>query len=591
MSMNEVRGWRMFCVAVAGLVSFGLTVAAANDVGRQTYTVHQAHPAASDENPGTADKPWATINAALDHIDPGDTVQVRAGVYREQMILAGEPWSFGGSLHRGFPSGGGYGRMITFEARAGDDVVIKGSDVVADWRRHEGAVWFRENWLHNSQQVFVDGKPLRQIGGTMVDLVSRGDRFRGRLGEGLDDLGEGTFFVDLEAERLYVHLPGGSDPNGHLMEASVRPFFFCLWRVDFIRLSGFKMRHSNTSSAINWGALRIDGSHHILEDLDVAWCDYIALHVSGDNTTVVNSRFNHNGNSGIGGSGWGHRFIGCETSHNNNRNWDPNWHAGGVKIIPGAHDLVMSGHVAAHNRGHGIWFDAWMSNVTIRDSIVHDNDGMGIFYEIGERGVIKNNRVYHNRGRGIYVADSSDTLVAHNLAYRNGMSGIVVIGTERRGGRYGRPEDGILDVRNNRVLGNILVDNNWPDLAPDDWGIRPELILPDDRLPTNAANRSDDNLYYRTDGRPIPFWEGWNTRSHRDLAAWHEATGQDAGSKLANALFVDRVAHDFRPAAGSPAIGIVHPQMSVRDDAAGRDRIPSDTLIRFTAGPFEPFNP
>src|SRR3972149_2998779 len=49
----------------------------------KTYYVDQRHPGASDENPGSRDKPFLTINKAAQVAGPGERVGVAWGVYRE----------------------------------------------------------------------------------------------------------------------------------------------------------------------------------------------------------------------------------------------------------------------------------------------------------------------------------------------------------------------------------------------------------------------------------------------------------------------------------------------------------------------------
>jgi parallel beta-helix repeat protein len=404
----------------------------------------------------------------------------------------------------------------------------------------------------------------------------------------------GSFYYDIDNKKLYVWLADNSDPNEHIIEASVRPFFFHLIGVDYIKISGFKMMHSNISALFNWPALIIGGSYCIVENVDVEWCDCIGCTIGGNCNTVINSKFNWCGNSGLNGTGWGNRVINCEMKYNNWREWDIGWHAGGVKIIPYAHDWVFSGCEVAYNYGFGIWFDTWMSNVTIQNNISHHNSECGIFYEIGTRGIIKNNICYENGGRGIWVQNSSDTLVAHNLCYRNGKSGIVIIGDSRKGGIYGREEDEVLLVKNNVVWGNILIDNCFPGLAPKGWETRPELVLPDKRE-TNFNNFSDYNIFIRRDGRRIIFWGGWDAEP-LELLEWQAKTGNDKHSIVINYptidLFLDIDHYDFRPVKGAICINFVKPIMDVRYDITGFDRVygglqEGKKRTKFTAGPYE----
>lgn len=576
---------RMVCCASILFAVAGVAFA-------KEYYVAGEDAAASDKNPGTLEKPWKTINGNLSRIQPGDTIYVRKGIYREQMFLWREDYTFEGATYPAFPSGTSYTNMIRFIAYPGEEVVIKGSDLVTGWKKYKDHIWVHEKWPHNSQQVICDDTLLQQIGGKMIDYLHGGaflgekpdeklNRWPGRKGEGLKDMTEGSFYYDLKTQSLYVWLPNNGNPNEHVMEASVRPFWFRT-NVDYLHIFGFRMRYSNITPVIQWASLGIGGSHCIVENVDASCADFSALALWGSCCTVLNSTFNHNGCVGIGGKGWGHRIINCETSYNNYRGWDPYWHAGGVKIIPDGHGWIVSGHVATHNKGIGIWFDANCSAVIIQNGIVHHNDVAGIEYEISEGGVIINNIVYENRGYGILVGNSSDTLVAHNLCYRNGGPGIVVNDYKRKTGDFGRESDGLLFTRNNRVWGNILMDNGDPQYAKEDyWKNGPEMVLPEpnDRI---YGNVSDYNLIFSSRPKPL-FWYGWGKRVYSSLADWQKDTENDKHSRIAQPKFVNLKSRNFHPTAESPARKLARPYMSVRFDFDGNDR----PATYRTAGPFE----
>ena len=558
--------------------------------GADYYTAQQ-DPAASDANAGSFAQPWKTMGRSLTTLEAGDTLYVRAGVYRETIMLASNGWSFAGISAPPFAGGTGVAAPVRFLAYPGDEVVLKGSDVVTGWTPYTNAVWVKTNWTFNSQQVFCDGAVLRQIGGVMPPGLQEPWLGEDR-NKGFGDLAPGTFFYDRAQKRLYVWLPDGGDPNRHLMEAGARPFLFTIG-VDFVHVAGFKMMHGDVGSKVNWPSVHVNGAFNVLEDCEVSWCDYIAVSLSGHNNTVRRCRLNDNGNAGLAGGGWGNQLLDCQLARNNYRHWSAGWGAGGMKVIPGAHAWLVSGCVAESNRwSDGIWFDAFNAHVTIQNCLMRHNDGSGIHYEISERAIIRNNIAYENKGRGIYLSNSSDSIVLHNLCYRNGMAGIAVHGVNRPGGATADPETGYAPARNNVIWGNILMDNCHPDLCPDDpdhtgqsWSLRPELIVPDPRIASNAGCVSDYNLFYRSDGRPMPFWENWGAAIYADLEEWQAKTGQDRHSLIAEPRFADLVAHDFHPTPDSPAVHMVRQQMSIRQDRDGRDRMFRTAFL--TAGPYE----
>ena len=78
------------------------------------YFVDNAAPNADDANPGTREQPFRTINAAAQIAKAGDTVTVRAGVYRERVSPA---------------NNGTADAPVTFAAAPGETVEVKGSEL------------------------------------------------------------------------------------------------------------------------------------------------------------------------------------------------------------------------------------------------------------------------------------------------------------------------------------------------------------------------------------------------------------------------------------------------------------------------------
>jgi hypothetical protein len=88
-----------------------------------TYHVNPAIASAGDSNSGTEAAPWKTVSraASAKELQPGDTVVIHSGVYREHVDIkvSGQP-----------------GRPITFTAAPGARVVLKGSELARGrWKK------------------------------------------------------------------------------------------------------------------------------------------------------------------------------------------------------------------------------------------------------------------------------------------------------------------------------------------------------------------------------------------------------------------------------------------------------------------------
>jgi hypothetical protein len=128
-----------------------------------TSVLHVATTGA-DDGDGSAERPFRTINRAAAVAQPGDTVEVHAGEYREWVKPAR-----GGLSDR---------RRITYRAADGEHVVIKGSERVTGWKPAGGTVWTAT--VPNT--LFGDFNPYaEEIAGDWI--VYRADAPRKHLGD------------------------------------------------------------------------------------------------------------------------------------------------------------------------------------------------------------------------------------------------------------------------------------------------------------------------------------------------------------------------------------------------------------------------
>lgn len=117
-------------------------------------------PGGDDANPGTQDKPLATVARARDAVrqqiaaglKADVTVHLRAGIYR-----IGKPLVFG------LEDSGNENFAVTYAAHPGETVVISGGRPITGWKRGEGEVWVApvpgvKEWNWNFRHLFVNGR-------------------------------------------------------------------------------------------------------------------------------------------------------------------------------------------------------------------------------------------------------------------------------------------------------------------------------------------------------------------------------------------------------------------------------------------------
>jgi Right handed beta helix region/Protein of unknown function (DUF1565) len=224
-------------------------------------TLHVATDGA-DTADGSQGRPLRTISRAAELAQPGDTVLVHGGEYREWVR----------------PRRGGLSdaRRITYQAAPGEHVVIKGSERVTGWEREQGTVWRASvpNALFGDWNPYVQGvagdwliepkAPLaRHLGDVYLNGLSfyevstrdevtdpplrtevtdhwtrTADRVRNPEQTRL------VWYAEVGADTTTVWANfQGADPNAELVEINVRRsvFYPADHHLDYITVRGFEL--------------------------------------------------------------------------------------------------------------------------------------------------------------------------------------------------------------------------------------------------------------------------------------------------------------------------------------------------------------
>ena len=209
----------------------------------------------NDNNLGTLESPFLSISKAAKIALPGSVITVHEGTYRERIA----------------PSHGGLSttKPIIYQAAKGEDVWIKGSEIIKQWKKFKGNVWMvkidnkffgdfnpyveivQGDWLlntygmdHHLGEVYLNGDSLYEVG-KLSDVSDENP-----LGRANDKDGSRyKWFCKTENgfTTIYANFMG-LNPNDELVEINVRPavFFPKKTGINFITVRGFKMAHAAT---------------------------------------------------------------------------------------------------------------------------------------------------------------------------------------------------------------------------------------------------------------------------------------------------------------------------------------------------------
>ena len=402
----------------------------------------------SDSNGGSAVQPFLTIQRAADAAQPGDTITVHEGIYRERVN----------------PPRGGESddQRIVYQALPGEKVVIKGSEIIKGWKNVQDDVWtvtlsndffgdfnpyadlihgdymFKNKDNQHTGQVYLNGTPL-------VEAATK-EEFDASANQGFW-FGE----VKEETTTLWGQFKG-IDPNQQVVEINVRQsvFYPSKEQMNYITVRGFTMSHA----AANWAPptaeqIGLIGTHWskgwIIENNDISHsrCTGITLGKFGDefdNTygmdsqgwnkgvqeavdygwsgdtvghhRVANNTISFCGQAGIVGSlgaifstvtsneihdiGIGKRFNGYEIA--------------GIKFHAPIDVIISDNHIYRTHGYGGIWLD-WMAQGTqLTRNLFHDNHPQDLFVEVNHGPCLVDHNIFLSKvgllessGGGAYV--------------------------------------------------------------------------------------------------------------------------------------------------------------------------------------------
>ena len=521
-----------------------LTLALSGRVSAKTLIVDNRAANASDDNAGTRAKPFQTISAAARRVQPGDTVIVRPGVYREAVHLT---------------VSGTEAKPITFRSEVPYAAIIEGADEIIGSALDTSGVWSfaapdlaplggdpnAGEWIPG-EVVYADGVPLTRVKEKAA-------------------LTPGTFLLDYDAKRVRFAPFEGQTPQRVKIEFTMRAGLLAAEKpIDDIYVRGFTLIH-NGGWFGSLHALTICGQRWRVENNRVLWSSYAGIAFRHSNHCVVRNNF-------VDWSG-AENVVGNSTANllfENNRllhgNWQrqaPDFEGGALKMVS-TFDSVYRNNEAAYFYGYGLWFDIDCGDNTFQKNTIHDSAyGSALFSEISWRTHFYDNIVYNNVW-GVTVGESSECDVARNAVFNN-FWGVYLRddGQRKTATEYGRQsrenfEKNLLadvpglDAARVRKLGadyqkywvepphfqvaytnvsdNLILDNTIGYTEHRRYG------QPSEFAAAIHDNYGDSNFFWADNPEAALRYEtgGGATAPYANLAAWQAATGRDLHSVYAD---------------------------------------------------------
>ncbi|MBD3418565.1 MAG: hypothetical protein GF398_00460 [Chitinivibrionales bacterium] len=412
-------------------------------------TRHVSQHAGSLTGDGSSANPFVHISQAAQIAQPGDTVLVHGGIYRERVVPE---------------RGGSAGNPITYLAVPGDTVTIRGSVVWnPQWNSYTSTPGLY--FAHLADTLFADTSqkdgpnPFRVIlgGSRKSKAVTLGQVFVDgvRLTEvdSIASMDTATWFFDSSGSSLFVSFPSGTGPSNSTVEITNQRRLFAPHKrgLGYITVKGFIFEHCGNQYPASFysphghpqaGMVGTRSGHHwIIEENVIRLAKNIGLDIGTESDgndleiydyprirsssvgwhTVRNNLITNNGSSGI--MGYNPRY--CRIANNiisgsNYLQMKGNEKAG--MKLHGLYYSTIEGNLVVHNNTPGIYLDNRFYATHVSRNIVAFNNAYGMFFELQytswsftRPAVVDNNIIVNNAANGIYSHDVSNLILLHNL--------------------------------------------------------------------------------------------------------------------------------------------------------------------------------
>ena len=370
----------------------------------KTYYVDQSHPSASDNNQGTEQNPFKTINKAAQVMQPGERCVVASGVYRE--------------LIRPAQGGTSPTKMISYEAAPGASVVVKGSRIVNKdvWEVSTGFnirndVAGMKIYQYNLETLEFNGYNPFGMSNIMWDrvyfpfslMVDDREKFKPHaLRRGMIFIGnrkleqveryrdlagkEDAFWVEHNGLTLHVRLKDDEDPSEQEVEFVIQEQVFAPKKrhLGYIRIKGLVFEHgANGFPVPQRGIVSTNRGHHwIIEDCEIRHANAVGLDIGNETWNadispilgyhiVRNNIIEDAGICGIAGTRAANTLVEGNTIENIGwQDTERSWESAGIKFHHTLNNVFRNNIIKDVIYAPGLWLDYDCANTRVTNNVI-----------------------------------------------------------------------------------------------------------------------------------------------------------------------------------------------------------------------------
>jgi len=225
----------------------------------------------------------------------------------------------------------------------------------------------------------------------------------------LADVVPGTWFFDYSTHTIYFY----DNPSGHTVETSVTPAAFAQGPANNVTVQGLTIEKFATpalTGAVGGAGTGFGvpsaGANWTVENNEIRLNHSYAVRINFG-WQVLNNYLHDNGNLGVAGGLGGGNADGTgtttsgvliqdnEIAYNNYAHFSTGFQAGGSKIAVSI-GVIFRGNYVHDNDGPGLWADIGSTGILYDNNTIANNTTGGIAHEISYGSIVRNNRLLTN---------------------------------------------------------------------------------------------------------------------------------------------------------------------------------------------------